>query len=59
MRKLALRIVAFITLLDFIAYLDRVNIGFAALTMNQDIGLSEAVVALTAADFEPGRNDVA
>lgn len=36
MRKVTLRIVPFIMLLYFIAFLDRVNIGFAALTMNQD-----------------------
>ena len=29
---------SFIMLLYFIAFLDRVNIGFAALTMNQDSG---------------------
>lgn len=35
MRKVTLRIIPFIMLLYFIAFLDRVNIGFAALTMNQ------------------------
>ncbi|HBY0497546.1 TPA: permease, partial [Klebsiella pneumoniae subsp. pneumoniae] len=34
MRKVTLRIIPFIMLLYFIAFLDRVNIGFAALTMN-------------------------
>ncbi len=38
MRKVTLRIIPFIMLLYFIAFLDRVNIGFAALTMNQDLG---------------------
>ncbi len=38
MRKVTLRIIPFIMLLYFIAFLDRVNIGFAALTMNQDWG---------------------
>ena len=28
------------TLLYFVAFLDRVNIGFAALTMNADLGLT-------------------
>lgn len=32
MRKVTLRIIPFIMLLYFIAFLDRVNIGFAALT---------------------------
>lgn len=39
-RKAALRLLPFLCLLYFIAFLDRVNVGFAALTMNQDIGLS-------------------
>ena len=39
LRRVALRIVPFIMLLYFIAYIDRVNIGFAALTMNKDLGL--------------------
>jgi hypothetical protein len=38
LRKITLRIVPFIMLLYFIAFLDRVNIGFAALTMNNDLG---------------------
>jgi ACS family tartrate transporter-like MFS transporter len=40
MRRVALRIVPFIMLLYFVAYIDRVNIGFAALTMNKDLGFS-------------------
>jgi MFS transporter, ACS family, tartrate transporter len=35
----------------FIAYLDRVNIGFAALTMNQDLGFSPAVYGFGAGVF--------
>ncbi len=50
-RKLTIRIVPFIMLLYFIAYLDRVNIGFAALTMNQDIQLSNAAYGLGAGLF--------
>ena len=38
-------------LLYFIAYLDRVNIGFAALTMNEDIGLSAAAFGFGAGVF--------
>jgi len=34
LRKITLRIVPFVMLLYFIAFIDRVNIGFAALTMN-------------------------
>ena len=42
MRKIGFRIVPFIMLLYFIAFIDRVNIGFAALTMNKDLGFSPA-----------------
>lgn len=51
MRKVTLRIVPFIMLLYFIAFLDRVNIGFAALTMNQDLGFSPTVFGLGAGIF--------
>jgi MFS transporter, ACS family, tartrate transporter len=37
--------------LYFICYLDRVNIGFAALTMNKDLGLSSYVFGLGAGAF--------
>lgn len=50
-RKLTRRIVPFVMLLYFIAYLDRVNIGFAALTMNEDIGLSAAAFGFGAGIF--------
>lgn len=50
-RKLTVRIVPFVMLLYFVAYLDRVNIGFAALTMNADIGLSDAAFGLGAGIF--------
>lgn len=51
MRKITLRIVPFIMLLYFIAFLDRVNIGFAALTMNDDLGFSPAVFGFGAGIF--------
>jgi sugar phosphate permease len=51
MRKVALRIVPFIMLLYFIAYIDRVNIGFAALTMNKDLGFSPGVFGFGAGIF--------
>ncbi len=50
MRKVTLRIIPFIMLLYFIAFLDRVNIGFAALTMNRD-GFSPTVFGLGAGIF--------
>lgn len=50
-RKITIRLVPFLMLLYFIAYLDRINIGFAALTMNDDLGLSSAVFGLGAGIF--------
>jgi nitrate/nitrite transporter NarK len=38
--KVTRRLVPFLILLYFVAYLDRVNVGFAALTMNKDLGIS-------------------
>ena len=38
--KVTRRLVPFLILLYFIAYLDRVNVGFAALAMNKDLGIS-------------------
>ena len=39
-RKVAWRLLPFLCFVYFIAYLDRVNVGFAALTMNADLGLT-------------------
>jgi ACS family tartrate transporter-like MFS transporter len=39
-RKAMWRLLPFLCLIYFIAYLDRVNVGFAALTMNEALGLS-------------------
>src|SRR5918912_2146637 len=38
--KVTRRLVPFLILLYFVAYLDRVNVGFAELTMNKDLGIS-------------------
>jgi ACS family tartrate transporter-like MFS transporter len=51
LRKVAWRLVPFMGLLYFAAYLDRVNVGFAALTMNADIGLSAAAYGLGSGIF--------
>jgi ACS family tartrate transporter-like MFS transporter len=40
-RKAGKRLIPFLGLLYFLSYLDRVNVGFAALTMNSDLQLSE------------------
>jgi MFS transporter, ACS family, tartrate transporter len=46
MRRVTLRIIPFLMLCYFIAFVDRVNAGFAALQMNKDIGLSAAAFGL-------------
>ncbi|WP_250455761.1 MFS transporter [Caballeronia sp. ATUFL_M2_KS44] len=45
-RKLAWRIIPFVMLLYFVSFLDRVNVGFAAMTMNKAIGLSPTAFGL-------------
>ncbi|QIJ77516.1 MFS transporter [Methylobacterium sp. NI91] len=49
--KVARRLLPFLMLCYFFAYLDRVNVGFAALTMNRDIGLSATAYGLGAGLF--------
>ena len=51
LRKITWRIVPFVMLLYFIAYIDRVNIGFAALTMNKELGFSSGVFGFGAGVF--------
>src|ERR1700704_4625381 len=51
LRKITLRIVPFVMLLYFIAFIDRVNIGFAALTMNKDLGFSPTIFGFGAGIF--------
>ena len=46
MRRVTLRIIPFLMVCYFIAFVDRVNAGFAALQMNHDIGLSAAAFGL-------------
>jgi ACS family tartrate transporter-like MFS transporter len=43
-RKLQLRILPFVILLYFVSFLDRVNVGFAALSMNAALGLTPAML---------------
>lgn len=40
LRKITRRLIPFLALLYFVSFLDRVNVGFAALTMNRELGLS-------------------
>ncbi|MEG3129231.1 MFS transporter [Pantoea cypripedii] len=50
-RKIIIRIVPVLMLAYFIAFIDRVNIGFAAAEMNADLGLSTAIYGLGAGIF--------
>lgn len=49
--KVFWRLVPFLMLCYVIAYLDRVNVGFAKLQMSQDLGFSETVFGLGAGVF--------
>ena len=51
MRKVYLRILPFAALTYFFCYLDRINVGFAALTMNKDLGLDAALYGMAAGAF--------
>ena len=51
MRKVMFRLVPFLVLCYFVAYLDRVNVGFAKLEMNASLGLSETAYAFGAGLF--------
>ncbi|MFW6502468.1 MFS transporter [Acinetobacter baumannii] len=50
-RKIAFRLMPFLMLCYFCAYLDRVNVGFARLQMMSDLQFSEAVYGLGAGIF--------
>src|SRR5258707_1748053 len=49
--KVMWRLIPFLIVCYFVAYLDRVNVGFAKLHMNQALGLSEAAFGLGAGLF--------
>ena len=53
-KKITLRLIPFLFICYVFAYLDRVNIGFAALHIKQDLGFSEAVYGLGAGMFFVG-----
>jgi len=42
LRKVTLRLIPFLFILYVVAWLDRVNVGFAGLQMNADLGFSSA-----------------
>ncbi len=49
--KVSRRLLPFLFLLYIVCFLDRVNVGFAALQMNHDLGLSPAVYGFGAGAF--------
>src|SRR4051794_578807 len=51
LRKVAWRLIPFMGLLYFLAFVDRVNIGFAALTMNADLGLTSSMFGFASGIF--------
>ena len=51
MRKVRARIIPFLFILYVVAFLDRVNVGFAALTMNKDLALTSQQFGLLAGIF--------
>jgi D-galactonate transporter len=53
-RKIAGHVLPFLTLLFVVAWLDRVNVGFAKLQMLQDLSLSDAVFGVGAGIFYVG-----
>src|ERR1700674_4739614 len=50
-RKLKIRILPFIWLLYIVAFLDRINIGFAALTMNRELAITNEQFGLLTGIF--------
>ena len=51
MRKAYLRLIPYCFLLYILCYIDRINVGFAALTMNKDLGLTAYIYGLAAGAF--------
>jgi ACS family tartrate transporter-like MFS transporter len=49
--KIRWRLIPFMFVLYIVSYLDRVNVGFAALQMNSDLGLSASIYGLGAGVF--------
>ena len=49
--KVYWRLLPLAILTYFLCYLDRINVGFAALTMNKDIGLDAATYGMAAGAF--------
>jgi MFS transporter, ACS family, 4-hydroxyphenylacetate permease len=54
LRRISRRFLWFLFILLVINFLDRTNIGFAALTMNRDLGLSASVFGIAVSVFSVG-----
>ena len=54
LRRVSWRLMPFLTLAFLLCYIDRVNLGFAALQMNADVGLDPKVYGLGAGIFYVG-----
>jgi MFS transporter, ACS family, tartrate transporter len=54
MRKVYLRILPLTVVMYFLCYIDRINVSFAALTMNKDIGLDALTYGLSSSAFYLG-----
>ena len=50
-RKIQIWILPFIFLLYVVAYVDRINLGFAALTMNRELGITSRQFGLLTGVF--------
>ncbi len=53
-RRISWRVAPPLVLLYFVAFLDRINISFAALTMNRDLGIDDRLYGLAAGIFFVG-----
>jgi ACS family tartrate transporter-like MFS transporter len=53
-RRITFRLIPFLMLLYLVAFLNRVNVSFAALTMNSDLGLSNTLFGIGAGIFFVG-----
>lgn len=49
--RIARKLIPFMFVLYIVAYLDRINVGFAALSLNADLGFTDAVYGLGAGIF--------
>src|ERR1700734_2351779 len=54
MRKVYLRILPLTVIMYFLCYIDRINVSFAALTMNKDIGLDAWTYGISSSAFYLG-----